>query len=850
MAKRPSLAEGTQLGAYKIVRLIGRGGMGEVYEAYEERLHRKVALKIIAPERAQDHDADELIRRFFQEARTLARVNHPNVVTVYSIDRVDQIQFIAMELVDGISLKDLLKRFVLSADEAACLFIQLLEGLETLHNDMIVHRDLKPHNLVLRANGQIKLLDFGIAKRMNRVEDNLTHVGAVIGSVPYMPPEVRNGAAATPQSELWSVGAMLYECLVGEPLIKMQPDFVQGSRRSENQILQFPKESSIPQEMRAIVERLCARRLEDRYATCAQVIADLRSFQSHRPPLSSDVFLSLSKKIENLSSTDEHGGKSRIPLTALNAIKPVSPPPPSGPAISYRLPISLRPQKMLTGAAVIGIIALLVYWIVAPDESGIGRQLGGENGIVTDSDPQAVSPTGSDLQALSPVKGEPLWLTADQIPTLTWSKPVTTHDYEIQIASDPEFQNIVIREPASGRIYRPNRVIAEGHYYWRLVHRREQIAATNAADFTISYFSPLELNAPAPSASFTLKKEEERLNLDFAWTCKPAATAYLVQISPDPNFAKVLHESVGESCEWKDVPIEPGSYYWRVRVDEPHSQHQPWSVVYPFRIHSPPQPPAQPQPRPEPQLQTQTPPSLQPQPQPQHLTQKSRVKKAPTSNEPRPVRRPSESKRRATKPTTRKRVPGRTVRRELSAFTKDRHREESPTPAPEVTPTPTPAKERAQEKEPTLNLNPDSARDSDSISTSTSTSTSRSASTPTPMPTATSTPRPVPIALSEIPGPDIKTPPNKMSVPRPATGRLSVVFSWTALPRASGYIIEVASDPAFKNIIEKNDCDSPHWILKGAEFKGWIYWRVRANLPQGQSAWSKIASFQVREGTR
>ena len=182
-----SLANGTELGAYTIVRLIGRGGMGEVYEAQENRLQRRVALKVIAPAKAGMHGEVDLVRRFLQEARTLAQVNHPNVVTIYSIDRIKDVQFIAMEFVDGAPFKDLFSLLVLSADEAAPIFLQLLEGLRSLHDMRILHRDIKPHNLMIRPNGQVKILDFGIAKRLgDRSHDNTT-VGVVVGTLAYMP---------------------------------------------------------------------------------------------------------------------------------------------------------------------------------------------------------------------------------------------------------------------------------------------------------------------------------------------------------------------------------------------------------------------------------------------------------------------------------------------------------------------------------------------------------------------------------------------------------------------------------------------------------------------------------------
>src|SRR5262245_5606399 len=135
-----SLPNGTTLGEYTLIRLIGRGGMGEVYEAYESKLHRRVALKIIAPLQPDEHDYEDLFRRFLQEARAMAQVNHPNIVTIYDIDRAGGAQFIAMEFVNGLSLKQMLKEISLSLDEAVPIFAQILEGLSCLHDNHIIHR--------------------------------------------------------------------------------------------------------------------------------------------------------------------------------------------------------------------------------------------------------------------------------------------------------------------------------------------------------------------------------------------------------------------------------------------------------------------------------------------------------------------------------------------------------------------------------------------------------------------------------------------------------------------------------------------------------------------------------------
>ncbi len=237
-----ALKIGSKLGGYQLLGLIARGGMGAVYEAQEIALERKVALKVIAPPNPDDHDNEELVQRFMQEARTLARVNHPNVITIFAIDTSEGVPFITMELVEGISFKELLAVSFLSADLAAPMFIQMLEGVQCLHNNRIVHRDLKPHNIMVRKDGQVKILDFGIAKPSD--SGNFTHVGVVVGSLAYMAPEVKLGIAASERSDLWNLGAIFYECLTGKALPKVQ------SENPNSKDVPFAANSPIPMEMR------------------------------------------------------------------------------------------------------------------------------------------------------------------------------------------------------------------------------------------------------------------------------------------------------------------------------------------------------------------------------------------------------------------------------------------------------------------------------------------------------------------------------------------------------------------------------------------------------------------------
>ena len=295
-----SSRDGTKIGAYTLIRLIARGGMGEVYEAHESKLQRRVALKLIAPTNPSEHDQDELIRRFMLEARTLAKINHPNVVTIYAIDNIVDVPFIAMEYVDGVSFRELVEQFTFTADGAAPLFLQMCEGLKALHDNQIIHRDLKPHNILLRRDGQVKILDFGIAKGSEAAADQ-TRAGVVVGTLPYMPPEVKSGVPASPRSDIWSLGAIFFECLTGDRLVTAQTDAPKGVD------VPFTKEevARIPAEMRAIITKMCAARPAQRYQNVSEVTEDLRSFRRDRQQVPAAMWEQLTKKIDEIAETNK-----------------------------------------------------------------------------------------------------------------------------------------------------------------------------------------------------------------------------------------------------------------------------------------------------------------------------------------------------------------------------------------------------------------------------------------------------------------------------------------------------------------------------------------------------------------
>jgi serine/threonine protein kinase len=208
---------GKTLSHYTIVEKLGAGGMGEVYKAYDERLDRDVAVKVLPSGTLADEHAR---KRFRKEALALSKLNHPNIATVFDFDTQEGVDFIVMELVEGASLAEKLKTGPLLEREISALGAQIADALEEAHERGIVHRDLKPGNIALTPKGRVKVLDFGLACMLKPVSDEatteaLTEGLAVVGTLPYMSPEELRGERADHRSDLYSLGVVLYEMATG-----------------------------------------------------------------------------------------------------------------------------------------------------------------------------------------------------------------------------------------------------------------------------------------------------------------------------------------------------------------------------------------------------------------------------------------------------------------------------------------------------------------------------------------------------------------------------------------------------------------------------------------------------------
>jgi Tol biopolymer transport system component len=278
---------GRQLGHYRIERKLGEGGMGEVYLASDTKLGRQVALKVLTGALASDPDR---LERFEREARAAAALNHPNIVTIHSVETVDGIPFLTLELVDGQTLSDIIPADGMPLDRVLSLGIALADAVGAAHQRGIAHRDLKPANVMVTTDGRLKVLDFGLAKMMEDARlladagmatAALTGEGRIVGTVAYMSPEQAEGKPVDARSDVFSLGIILYEMSTGR-----RPFEGDTPMATLSAIIKDPPRSmlevrpGLPRELGKIVGRCLAKDVEDRYQSAKDLRNDLRALKN------------------------------------------------------------------------------------------------------------------------------------------------------------------------------------------------------------------------------------------------------------------------------------------------------------------------------------------------------------------------------------------------------------------------------------------------------------------------------------------------------------------------------------------------------------------------------------------
>ena len=217
------MTPGTQLGSYEILSPLGKGGMGEVWRARDQKLGREVAIKTLPEEFAQD---EERLARFEREAKLLASLNHPNIAAIYGLEEHEGTRFLVLELVEGDTLAERLKRGAIPVEESLKLALQIAEALEAAHEKGVIHRDLKPANIKVTPDDKVNVLDFGLAKafagdsnvdlsQSPTISAAATQQGIILGTAAYMSPEQARGLEVDKRADVWAFGCVLYEMLTG-----------------------------------------------------------------------------------------------------------------------------------------------------------------------------------------------------------------------------------------------------------------------------------------------------------------------------------------------------------------------------------------------------------------------------------------------------------------------------------------------------------------------------------------------------------------------------------------------------------------------------------------------------------
>jgi len=427
---------GSSINHYSITARLGEGGMGTVYSANDTQLGRSVAIKVLRPALADD---PERLERFEREARTVASLNHPNVVTLYSVEKTDEIRFITMELVDGVPLSDIIGDNGVSIDEFFRLALPLVEAIASAHARGITHRDLKPSNIMIDRERRVKVLDFGLAKlteghplisghETHSPTAALTGAGQIVGTVAYMAPEQAEGKPVDPRSDIFSLGVLFYEMITGrQPFVGDSPVSVLSSiLRLEPEPLATVRQE-VPRQLQRILDHCLAKDPHRRY----QSVLDLRNaLDALRDELRTDA----------LRSDERHSGELHLDAWPMEDSL--------GSGIRRKLTGSGGYAKLLRGLALVAIGALVggavvrqVSSVDAPAQPGpVGAELRWELvPLMQSQDQMPAAPAFSSDPAEPPYvvyaadhNGErDLWrapLPAGQATQLTVDTPVSETD--------------------------------------------------------------------------------------------------------------------------------------------------------------------------------------------------------------------------------------------------------------------------------------------------------------------------------------------------------------------------------------------------------------------------------------
>jgi serine/threonine protein kinase len=425
----PPSSDETRLvaGRYRLRSVLGAGSMGTVWSAYDEFLHRQVAVKEMkVPPGIPASQADELRERTLREARAIAVLSHPNVIILHDVARENDQPFVVMELLPSRSLAHILRDHgPLSVEQAAAMGIAVASALEAAHAAGITHRDVKPGNVLIASDGRIKLTDFGIARNVS--EATMTRTGIMLGSPAYIAPEVASGGAVTPSADLWGLGATLFASAEGAPPYDADGDPLETVGKVVNGKVPKPKAGPLAEVISGLMKKEPGKRLTLRevrhrlYPLQAKTAVDLfgpelfhtpdgRKTAAHLDATDTQVIKTVApKRVEKKAESSSELASDPGPLPFLRPPTPATPatsavppaPPPSIPAP--------RPARRgATATAVLTLVALLLFLAAAGGGFALARTVGGQDLLPPATDgttPTTSEPANTAPPELVPVTG-------------------------------------------------------------------------------------------------------------------------------------------------------------------------------------------------------------------------------------------------------------------------------------------------------------------------------------------------------------------------------------------------------------------------------------------------------------
>ena len=378
------LASGTRLGRYEVRALLGVGGMGEVYLAQDTTLRRAVAIKLLPDHVAQSQDR---LRRLEQEAYAASSLNHPNILTIHEVGVQDGVHFISTEFVDGESLRTRMSHGRLELREVLEIGVQVAAALGAAHAAGIVHRDIKPENIMVRKDGIVKVLDFGLAKFLEPGGDKWdqdgptkaavdTVPGVVLGTVQYMSPEQARGLETDPRTDIWSLGIVLYELLAGRSTFegRTTSDVIAAILRTEPPPLTRYVDDA-PAELERIVTKALQKNREERYQAVKDLGLDLKDLKRR---LDFDAEVARTAGTGRIAAPQAQA--QTTPSTPVHTVEAA--PRPSGHVgdSGARSGVDVAPPKskarkraavliVATGAAAVLALAYATYWGISAEQT-------------------------------------------------------------------------------------------------------------------------------------------------------------------------------------------------------------------------------------------------------------------------------------------------------------------------------------------------------------------------------------------------------------------------------------------------------------------------------------------------